>query len=899
MRRFLLAQPKGQSLPVVVLTLAVIFMTIGLGIDGGLLYAQRRLMQNTADAACLTAANQLAMGEDSALAEAEAVDVIEKNLGPGGPGTGANPPGTLSYTAIADVYSPNVGAAAALTRGIELSGPEVRVALTSPAFTYFVRLLGQDSYTVAARARCDATAGGGGTPFAVARWRRYSGNNVVLGISTDLSIAEQLASGKGKNNNALAPTGPDSAPQQQGGGNDNKKTPVPTATATATRVPTATATATRVPTATATATPVPTATKTPVPTNTAIPSATAVPAAPSATPTNGNGNGNNKTATPTAGAATATATAGAATATPTTTTTATATATNVPTSTPVPIQATITPPPGNGGGNGNGGNGGNDVVRDILAEYRATGNDPSQITEWPDWDTSDYPGNPTNATGLFSQPGTPATLAAPGIETILAGSGATPNIGGGSFSGPVLLDLRNVTFPNPEYYSGVDLNTPPNQYKNVITRDILEGYDGPWIPQGTQLAFTDGVSAGQIQKPFDMRYNVNDIVSVLVYNGTVYFKTDFSTSLPAPVNLRQSSTTLAGFAGPKFPENCDVAPYAVAYMVEGAFYKNTTLNPLTYKLSVAPFEQKGNNKVPHAINADVRAFSSVSGEDWNDMQARWSDGASEGGWIDFKADGTPASIDDFGISPAGETLTIKLQQSATDTCEYDDPAIPPLDPNFPNPDVIEILPLKAVSGAASIYLEATDTQTGLRRGQYVFMNMAAKPDDFFVSMPGQIAYAPVEVDDSKTIALSQPMRIETVAGTTLNTSAVSTSIAWFTGAMQPTGAPSGISAAVAEGNSGPTLEVGVAPNATTGKDYYLRIAVSYKGRTHWAWYYLAVQPPLGNSKNISEYVYTLGYANFIITDISSNQIAGRAISGLLKPGDVIAGRQPRLIPWVE
>ena len=54
---------------------------------------------------------------------------------------------------------------------------------------------------------------------------------------------------------------------------------------------------------------------------------------------------------------------------------------------------------------------------------------------------------------------------------------------------------------------------------------------------------------------------------------------------------------------------------------------------------------------------------------------------------------------------------------------------------------------------------------------------------------------------------------------------------------------------------------------------------------------------MSNSSSMQQYVYSLGYANFIITEIGSNSIKGRAVSGLLDPEDMIAGLQPRLIPW--
>ncbi len=93
--------------------------------------------------------------------------------------------------------------------------------------------------------------------------------------------------------------------------------------------------------------------------------------------------------------------------------------------------------------------------------------------------------------------------------------------------------------------------------------------------------------------------------------------------------------------------------------------------------------------------------------------------------------------------------------------------------------------------------------------------------------------------------------------------------------------------------------ISVAPSATGGRSYYVRFPISYGGKTHWLWYYLAIKPPTSNSNSLNQYVYSLGYANFVITDIRSNVIRGRAVSGLLRPGDVIAGMQPRLVPWEE
>src|SRR5690242_14886203 len=123
MRRFLLRYNQGQALPLMALMAILIFLVMGLAIDGGLLYAQRRVMQNTADAACLAAANSLALNRTNTgltlaqTAESAAQQVIQNNLGTT-PGAGVNAPGTLAYTDISEIYSAKVGTGIDLTKGI-------------------------------------------------------------------------------------------------------------------------------------------------------------------------------------------------------------------------------------------------------------------------------------------------------------------------------------------------------------------------------------------------------------------------------------------------------------------------------------------------------------------------------------------------------------------------------------------------------------------------------------------------------------------------------------------------------------------------------------------------------------------------------------------------------------
>ncbi|HEU5090208.1 MAG TPA: hypothetical protein VFT99_22285, partial [Roseiflexaceae bacterium] len=93
------------------------------------------------------------------------------------------------------------------------------------------------------------------------------------------------------------------------------------------------------------------------------------------------------------------------------------------------------------------------------------------------------------------------------------------------------------------------------------------------------------------------------------------------------------------------------------------------------------------------------------------------------------------------------------------------------------------------------------------------------------------------------------------------------------------------------------LNISVGTTATTGREYYLRIPISYQGFTHYLWYYVAVRTELNNSQSINQYLYALGYAKFRITAITSNNIRGRAISGLLQPDEITSGLQPRLQAW--
>ena len=119
------AREAGQSLAWVALMLVVLLGFVGLAIDGGIIYAERRRMQNAADAGALAGAWEICFG------------------------TAAN------AQSRGTAYAVQNGSAAGLT-ATTVSGGRVDVVTGTESQTSFVRLLGIDSVTVPAHAaaRC-------------------------------------------------------------------------------------------------------------------------------------------------------------------------------------------------------------------------------------------------------------------------------------------------------------------------------------------------------------------------------------------------------------------------------------------------------------------------------------------------------------------------------------------------------------------------------------------------------------------------------------------------------------------------------------------------------------------------------------------------------------------------
>jgi len=134
---------RGQIIVIFALALVAIIAMVGLVLDGGSAFAQRRDEQSAADLAALAAANDYMLNSDSALAIARARSVAATN----------------GYTHGAGGVSVNVSITTS-------NGAEATVDITAPHRNNFASIVGMPNWAVATTAKAQAgypdTANGAG-----------------------------------------------------------------------------------------------------------------------------------------------------------------------------------------------------------------------------------------------------------------------------------------------------------------------------------------------------------------------------------------------------------------------------------------------------------------------------------------------------------------------------------------------------------------------------------------------------------------------------------------------------------------------------------------------------------------------------------------------------------------
>jgi hypothetical protein len=146
---------RGQVLVLVALLLVILLAFAGLAIDVGRQVAERRHVQNAADAAALAACRGLINGESDSAAEADARRTALINL-EGSPSQGLASIALDTGRVYADGHA---GDPAYLLSGILVSGVSVRVAIQSSLPATLGRAVGIASLDTGARARCSLDGG--------------------------------------------------------------------------------------------------------------------------------------------------------------------------------------------------------------------------------------------------------------------------------------------------------------------------------------------------------------------------------------------------------------------------------------------------------------------------------------------------------------------------------------------------------------------------------------------------------------------------------------------------------------------------------------------------------------------------------------------------------------------
>jgi Flp pilus assembly protein TadG len=142
-------RPDGQVMVIFAMGLIMLLTFASLAFDIGRFYSERRFLQNAADAGALALANALIRGESQTDADAEARDILSRNLLGSPNGTSpALPPVTPEYE------PGHAGDPDFLRNGILVTTTsDIRVAVVSDVGYTFGRVVGLNTNTIVARAR--------------------------------------------------------------------------------------------------------------------------------------------------------------------------------------------------------------------------------------------------------------------------------------------------------------------------------------------------------------------------------------------------------------------------------------------------------------------------------------------------------------------------------------------------------------------------------------------------------------------------------------------------------------------------------------------------------------------------------------------------------------------------
>lgn len=163
-------EPRGQVLAIAAIFMALMIGFAGVAVDVGRVWAERRYLQNAADAAALAGCDALIDGASSGSAAQRAREIATLNLANSPSGGSATLTGTTTYA------PGRAGDPRALTQGVLVgSDGSVRVAIRSTIDTALARVVGVPTLDTRARAMCNTEAFRSLVPIVARRYIRPPG----------------------------------------------------------------------------------------------------------------------------------------------------------------------------------------------------------------------------------------------------------------------------------------------------------------------------------------------------------------------------------------------------------------------------------------------------------------------------------------------------------------------------------------------------------------------------------------------------------------------------------------------------------------------------------------------------------------------------------------------------
>ncbi len=465
----------------------------------------------------------------------------------------------------------------------------------------------------------------------------------------------------------------------------------------------------------------------------------------------------------------------------------------------------------------------------------------------------------------------PATLATPGAEFDMMGAGAKAS-NDSAFRGYIGLDVRDYQTTDPlgnllhTSYNGVAPNATLNTLKAFEANWIDQGYPGPdlcavqtanFLPCG-EISVLDGSSSGIFVTNYLNRFNIGDIVMLQLYDGTVKTVPDFT------INPPLLSVPTGG--------NQVVPNKNIAFTFSSQF-QSSGAQVCTF---IVPDDGTATTGIP-GVGGDTTGINPFMG-------------------VTPAVTYTPSPI----VCPGGSNTPFANNPTPPNLASY-------------NLAWTGMTANNAKGGIYIVFLQGKATAPYTTRIHYypIVVNVGAQQKQYSIASSDttqsvSITPGPLPATVNWNIVLTTAP-----SGLTQWPGAQNITISWEQCPKATTGSPTVLacyigsvgtsSASVAVGTTTPVTVNTTGAQSQTTYAGWIR-ALGYDATNGdpvvrlWP-IFLEVDQQAGGTTN---YIDVLGYAAFQITQITSNDLYGKAVSkSVLDPNDpaVAVGRKIGLVPW--